>query len=163
MCGLFAWSSNNKDNWDPLNKFKFELLGIEMDSRGGDGCGIAYDSTICKSEKVKKFEEIWRTRSSAIPNDLKFPVIIGHDRKASVGEKSYENTQPIFFEEKDDENDIPVILAHNGTLLNHEELYKKHNSEIHYKLDTSKMSDSQMLALLLNKVCLLYTSPSPRD
>jgi len=152
MCGLWGFSSTNKKNWDPLNRFKFELLGIQMDSRGGDGCGIAYDGFVLKSEEIKKFDDLFRI-NDLMPISLKYPAIIGHDRKASVGEKSYENTQPIFFTEKGNaEDEISSILAHNGTLYNHQELYDKHKAEIHYGLDTSKMSDSQMLALLIEKV-----------
>ena len=32
-CGLFARLSNEKE-WDALSRFKFQLLGVEMDSRG---------------------------------------------------------------------------------------------------------------------------------
>lgn len=148
-CGLFGWTSSNKDNWNALKKFKFEMLGVEMDARGGDGTGIAYDNVICKSETIKKFDEFWR--GDNVPGILKHPVIVGHDRKASVGIKSYDNTQPICFMGKD-KRVVTSILAHNGTLHNHEDLFKKHKAEIHYGLDTSQMSDSQMLALLIDKV-----------
>lgn len=148
-CGLFGWASSSKDNWNALKKFKFEMLGVEMDARGGDGTGIAYDNLICKSEVIKKFDDFWRGNN--VPGSLKYPTIIGHDRKASVGIKSYDNTQPICFVNKD-KRAVKSILAHNGTLHNHEELFKKHKAEIHYGLDTSQMSDSQMLALLLDKV-----------
>jgi predicted glutamine amidotransferase len=149
FCGLFAWSSTRKKNWNKLAKFKFELLGVEMDARGGDGCGISYDNYVNKSEKVKKFNDFWRF--DRVPKELTHPAIIGHDRKASVGAQSYENTQPIFFPDTK-EDPISSILAHNGTLYNHEELYKKHKAEAHFKLDTSKMSDSQMLALLIERI-----------
>ena len=147
-CGLFGFSSTNARNWNALTRFKFEVLGVEMDARGGDGCGIAYDNMVDKSEEIKKFDDFWR--SDRIPALLEHSAIIGHDRKASVGSKSYDNTQPIFFPETTDP--ISNILAHNGTLCNHEELYKKHKAEAHFGLDISKMSDSQMLALLIERI-----------
>jgi len=33
MCGLFARLSSEKE-WDALSRFKFQLLGVEMDARG---------------------------------------------------------------------------------------------------------------------------------
>lgn len=147
-CGLFAFSSTNAQNWNTLTRYKFEVLGVENDVRGGDGCGISYDNLVDKSEEVKKFDDFWRL--DRVPSLLEYPVIIGHDRKASVGAKTYDNTQPIFFPGETDP--IGSILAHNGTLLNHEELYKKHKAEAHFGLDTSKMSDSQMLALLIERI-----------
>ena len=147
-CGLFGFSSNSPDKWNALTRFKFELLGVEMDSRGHDGTGIAYDNMVDKSEIIKNFDDFWRL--DRVPSLLKYPAIIGHDRKASVGIQSYENTQPIFFPDTTDP--IGGILAHNGTLYNHEELYKKHEAEAHFGLDTSKMSDSQMLALLIERI-----------
>ena len=147
-CGLFAFSSTNAQNWNALTKYKFEVLGVENDVRGGDGVGIAYDNQVDKSEEIKKFDDFWRM--NRVPSTLEHPVIIGHDRKASVGAKTYDNTQPIFFPDTTDP--IGSILAHNGTLFNHEELYKKHKAEAHFGLDTSRMSDSQMLALLIERI-----------
>lgn len=148
MCGIWAMSSANKKGWNSLTRWKFQTLGVEMDSRGGDGCGIAFDNMVHKSEDVPKFDEFWR--NEWVPKNLDYPVIIGHDRKASVGGKTFENTQPICF--VDNKSPICSIVAHNGTLYNHKELYKKHKAEAHYELDTTLMSDSQMLTLLIDRV-----------
>lgn len=149
-CGLFGWSSTNKNNWTPLNKFKFEVLGMQMDTRGGDGCGIAYDNVVDKSSVIKLFDDFWR--AGRVPDELQHPSILGHDRKASVGDKTYENTQPIFFQFKD-KTAVFSILAHNGTLFNHKALYEKHKLEVHYdETDVKNMSDSQVLALLIERV-----------
>ena len=149
MCGIFSWSSIDKKNWTPLNKFKFEVLGVEMDSRGGDGCGIAYDNTVVKSIEHKKFDDFWRT--DYVPDELEYPIIIGHDRRASIGAKTIDNTQPICFDFK--ENQIYSRLAHNGTIYNHKELYEKHKLEAHYsETDIQTMSDSQVLCILLERV-----------
>ena len=34
MCGIWAYSGKN------FNKYKFNILGIFNDSRGGDSCGL---------------------------------------------------------------------------------------------------------------------------
>jgi hypothetical protein len=122
---------------------------MEMDSRGGDGCGIAYDNLICKTEEVKKFNDFWR--QDPVPDILDQPVIMGHDRRASVGAKTYNNTQPIFFPESESVK-ICSILSHNGTLYNHEELLRKYKAHIGFEKELDKMSDSQMLAILIEKV-----------
>jgi predicted glutamine amidotransferase len=150
MCGIFAWSAKTKDKWTPLAKFKFSILGMEMDARGGDGCGIAWDGYIRKSEAIKKFDDFWRTENN-VPSKLEFPSIMGHDRKASVGGKTYDNTQPIFFEGTKDDP-ICSILSHNGTLYNHKELLRKYNAQKGYESQIDTMSDSQILTLLIEKV-----------
>lgn len=144
-CGIWGFSSKFKKNWNGLNRFKFELLGVEMDSRGGDGCGIAYDNMVHKSHKARKFDEFWR--QGHVPTTLEYPCILGHDRRASVGAQSFENTQPIYFA------DSISILAHNGTLTNHKEMYEKHKIEAHFEnTDITTMSDSQVFALLLERL-----------
>jgi hypothetical protein len=69
-CGIWGFSSKRKDGWNALSRWKFQTLGVEMDSRGGDGCGIAFDNTVHKSENILKFDEFWR--SEYVPNTLKF-------------------------------------------------------------------------------------------
>ena len=151
MCGIFGFTSNNKDNWTALNRFKFQILGVEMDARGGDSTGIAYDNIVVKSHEIKLFNDFWRN-SDNIPKSLQFPAIIGHDRKSSVGGNTYENAQPIFFQ-FDEANHVESILAHNGTISNYRELYEKHKLQVHYsETEIAAMSDSQVLALLLHKV-----------
>lgn len=148
-CGLFGFSSTKAGNWNQLKKFKFEMLGVDMDARGGDGCGVAFDNEVIKSAEIKKFDDFWRT--GVVPDKLKKSMIIGHDRKASIGEKTFENTQPICFNFQ--ETKTAAILAHNGTIWNHKELYEKHKLELHYdETDIKTMSDSQVLALLLERV-----------
>jgi len=142
MCGLFARLSNEKE-WDALSRFKFQLLGVEMDARGGDGCGIAFDGVVIKGANPKKFDDFWRLDN--VPETLDHNAIIGHDRKASVGAQTLENTQPICF------SDLSTILAHNGTVYNYKEMYAAHKIKDHYDYDITGMSDSQVIGLLMER------------
>lgn len=141
-CGLFARLSNEKE-WNELSRFKFQLLGVEMDSRGGDGCGIAFDGVVIKGANPKKFDDFWRLDN--VPETLDHNAIIGHDRKASVGAQTLENTQPICF------SDLSTILAHNGTVYNYKEMYAAHRIKDHYDYDITGMSDSQVIGLLMER------------
>lgn len=142
MCGLFCRLSSEKE-WDALSRFKFQLLGVEMDARGGDGCGIAFDGVVIKGANPKKFDNFWRLDN--VPTTLDHNAIIGHDRKASVGAQTLENTQPICFD------DLSTILAHNGTVYNYKEMYAAHKIKDHYDYDITGMSDSQVIGLLMER------------
>ena len=151
-CGIWGFSSTDASKWDNLARFKFSILGMENDTRGGDGTGIAYDMLVHKTIAPKKFDDWWRTKD-VVPESLTHPVIMGHDRKASVGSLSFENTQPIVFEYSGKGNTVQGILAHNGTIYNYKSLYEKHKIEAHYEdVDIKTMSDSQVLCLLLEKL-----------
>lgn len=109
----------------------------------GDGCGIAYDSTVVKGVNPKKFDDFWR--QDKVPYKIKNNAIIGHDRKASVGAQTLENTQPICFE------GLNTILAHNGTISNFKEMYDAHRIKDHFDYNIVGMSDSQVMGLLMEK------------
>lgn len=142
MCGLFGYVS--KDNkWDELNRWKFQMLGVANDDRGGDGCGIAFDGTVIKGAVPKKFDDFWR--GDNVPHELSTSAIIGHDRKASVGAQTFENTQPICFES------MNTILAHNGTIYNFKEMHASHKVKDHFDNDIVGMSDSQVMCMLIEK------------
>lgn len=142
MCGLFAYVS--KDNeWTELRRWKFQMLGVANDDRGGDGCGIAFDGIVIKGATPKKFDEFWRLDN--VPYELEMPAIIGHDRKASVGAQTLENTQPICFD------NMNTILAHNGTVYNYKEMHASHKVKDHFDNDIVGMSDSQVMCMLIEK------------
>lgn len=141
-CGLFAWNGRYPSNF---NISKFKILGIFNDDRGGDSCGVYANNSIEKGiNNISKFKNFWKEYD--FNNTKEAKVVIGHARKASVGNVSHENAQPIGVSFKTSKGGKKgLILAHNGTLTNHEELAEK------YKLNIEKLStDSQVLAYLLH-------------
>ena len=157
-CGLFGFigDKGKNVNWGMLN-----LLGVFNDPRGGDACGLFFnnnrevgtltDSYYAKFIKEKSFEFFTQT-----------PLVLGHTRKASIGNKTEAHAQPVIFKSKDEvsqhlfktnkklqeirdsypkkripKNDILFAGTHNGTLRNYEELGKDFKiSDIDDKTDS---------------------------
>lgn len=143
MCGIFGWIGNKPKDFDSI---KFNILGNYNDNRGGDSCGIYYNKNTIKGiDTESKYRDL--VFNYELHNHIKLeqPVIIGHTRKASVGEVSVTNIQPVVIYENDDETSNPLIIqAHNGTITNIEELAEK------YKISTvKKESDSITLAKII--------------
>lgn len=105
MCGIFGWQ------WKPSSMPSAEkrhtlaaLLGMFNDDRGGDSWGwyapiankIYHDMGLCQG----------LARHLAV-----HPNIIAHTRKATVGEKTLENSHPFVMGK--------IIGAHNGGVWNH--------------------------------------------
>ena len=97
-------------------KFILKILAYENQIRGGDSVGFAAfnpDSKpyVLKSlnkvesvfQEVKNFDKIYEKQ-----------IVIGHVRKASLGEKNNDNIHPFIYKH--------IVLAHNGTIANIEEL-----------------------------------------
>lgn len=144
MCGIFGWIGNN-----PKKNFsidKFNILGLYNDSRGGDSCGRVWNTVEYSknASNCKKYEELVLKYVNPEINDNSY-YVLGHTRKASVGNVNLENAQPVIL--TNNKNEPYFILLHNGTLLNHEELAKK------YKVPIKKTyTDSKIFAKLLAKV-----------
>jgi glucosamine 6-phosphate synthetase-like amidotransferase/phosphosugar isomerase protein len=94
MCGIFAWSGSKPELF---NKSKFDILGIYNDSRGGDSCGVSTDGEIYYgvTTNCKKYSQFLFEKNYLLPN--KFPTVIGHTRKSSVGSVNTENAHPFGF------------------------------------------------------------------
>jgi len=143
MCGIFGWIGNKPKDFDSI---KFNILGNYNDTRGGDSCGIYYNrNTIKGINSESKYRDL--VFNYELHNHIKLeqPIIIGHTRKASVGEVSVTNIQPVIIYENDDETSNPLIIqAHNGTITNIEELAEKYKIPI-----AKKESDSIILAKII--------------
>lgn len=143
-CGIFAWVGKDIKYF---RKDLFNILGLYNDSRGGDGCGIYFDDSWTKGSGVNsKYEKLIPTYD--LHNTLKlkkYPVIIGHDRKTSVGTSIIENIQPTVI--IDDTDAVVYVQAHNGTIGNYTELAKKYNIDL-----TTGESDSVAMAKLIQAV-----------
>lgn len=143
-CGIFAWVGKD------IKYFRrdlFNILGMYNDSRGGDSCGVYFDDMWYKGiGTTAKYEKL--IPEFDLHNTLKLkinPVIIGHDRKVSVGSNTLVNTQPVILADKD--QNIGYVHAHNGTIGNYEELAKKHNVILE-----NNESDSIAIAKLIDLI-----------
>ena len=136
-CGIFAWTgdSNKKFNWD-----KFNILGIYNDNRGGDSCGrVSGDYKEYGLGKDADYHH-FITKTQNFP--VRERMMIGHDRKASPGYAiNLDNAQPIVLEE---DGEVTFVMAHNGTILNIDDLKKKYNIEAPFG-----KSDSYILAKII--------------
>ena len=146
-CGIFAWVGKDTKFF---RRDLFNILGMYNDSRGGDACGIYFDDDWYKGIGTSaKYEKL--IVSYNLHNTLKlkkYPVIIGHDRKVSVGYMNIENAQPVVLvNNRDEEEEVVYVQAHNGTITNYRDLAKKHNIIVE-----AGESDSITLARLIDKV-----------
>ena len=140
MCGLYG-IINSKPA--PFHREIFTVLGIANDRRGGDSCGIFIDGKVEYGIGKQALFENFFWDSNLLNNTVNCQIVLGHDRKASVGAVTLEKAHPILI--KNDKGNTDFVLIHNGTLHNYEDLAEKYISDIDY----SKLSDSQVLALIL--------------
>ena len=94
MCGIAAWAGENPKYF---NKYKFDILGIFNDSRGGDSCGISTDGEIYYGLTTldKKYKDFLVEKNYLVPK--KIPIVIAHTRKSSVGVINMHNAHPFGF------------------------------------------------------------------
>ena len=136
MCGIFGFIGQQQK---PFDKRAFVTLGVANDARGGDSCGIFIDGQYEYGvDKLKLFSDFWY-ESKLIKNTKSATIVLGHDRKASVGGVKAELAQPVII---NGENGPEFVLIHNGTMVNHTALAKKYLPD----MDTAHMSDSQIMA-----------------
>ena len=143
MCGLFGYISKNpkKFNWD-----KFNILGFENDSRGGDSIGRVINNNVERWVNDKSTKTLYRDYVVRFKNpDIKnIKIALGHTRKASVGKASIDLAQPVVLPVNLENGDVgSFIMIHNGTLYNHEELAEKYN------VSHKDVSDSMVLAEII--------------
>ena len=140
MCGLYGIINREKTTF---RRDVFTILGIANDRRGGDSCGVFIDGEVEYGIGKNALFEDFFWNSKLINNTEKCQIVLGHDRKASVGAVTVEKAHPILI--KNNKGEVDFVLIHNGTLHNYESLAKKYIPDI----DCSKYSDSQVLALIL--------------
>lgn len=145
MCGMMSVIPNgDKISTENLNAY-LRILGYAQDKRGGDGSGIFYitdqEAYIAKNYNEPVIGQLPTTVDVTLKKlikdekpDLKgLSILLAHSRKTTIGINSEENTQPIV--------NNHIVLIHNGTVTNWEQLAKK------YKLAVS--SDSNLFAAYL--------------
>ena len=132
MCGIFGYSGNN------FNKYKFNILGLFNDSRGGDSCGVFIGNKDKKqlaygSDKTKLYSDFIASGVELDFNDVNFAL--GHCRKASVGGIGHAQAQPVVIRDAND--NIVFVMIHNGTLVNYKELADKYGVDyLHTETDS---------------------------
>lgn len=142
MCGIYGFVGCKKQ---PVDLVKFITLGVENDERGGHGCGIFVDGRLEYGNVTDKYFEAFYDKSNVLKECKEAEVMLGHDRKASVGGVSNEKLQPVTI--TNDNGDVDFVLLHNGTINNHTELAAKYLSMS--KEDSDKLTDSQIMARII--------------
>jgi hypothetical protein len=142
-CGIFAWTGTSSDKFSP---FMFNVLGVYNDTRGGDSTGVYFNRgdirgihTESRYETLVKNHKLHTTLKPG-----KWPIVIGHCRKASVGTINEINIQPALIRDASKSNKLVYVQAHNGTITNHKDLAKKYNISV-----TAEESDSITLSKLI--------------
>lgn len=147
-CGIWSFVGKNPKDF---NLYKFMVLGIKNDPRGGDAAGMVIDNTIFHETHVE-FNQL--IKKYKVPEPKRYPIVLGHTRKASNGGKLIEYTQPFVI---NNSKKILGIGCHNGTINNNEELIKKYKvpEKFSYKKETELISyvpnDTQILFYILIK------------
>ena len=132
MCGIMAYNGNN------FNKYKFNILGLFNDSRGGDSCGVFIGNKDKKQlayghDKTKLYADFIASGVEIDFNNVNFAL--GHCRKASVGGIGAAQAQPVVI--KDENDNIVFTMIHNGTLINYKELAIKYGVDfLHTETDS---------------------------
>jgi hypothetical protein len=145
-CGIFAWTGVSSDKFSP---FLFNVLGVYNDTRGGDSCGVYFNKGSITGIKTEaKYEKLVKTKKlHTTIKPGKYPIVIGHCRKASVGTVSEMNVQPTLLRDSTKNDKLVYVQAHNGTITNQRELATKYDIKIE-----KDESDSIVLSKLINKV-----------
>lgn len=129
MCGIFAWSGKDIKKF---NKDKFDKLGIFNIERGKDSCGVSFDGEVYYGLNGEKLYSKFIVNREIKP--IKYPVVIGHTRQASIGNIVNEKNAHPFGFGTNSEGNYEFIGCHNGTLYNHKDLassFKIETSETH--------------------------------
>lgn len=130
MCGIFGWSGRNPASFD-FNKYN--ILGIMNEQRGKHSCGVTIDGEIYIGvDKNKLYRDF--IISTPLDKPVKYPVVIGHTRHATVGALNEVNAHPFGFGNMNNNNDYKFIGVHNGSLTNYYDLAKKRNIETSEKI-----------------------------
>ena len=137
MCGICALISKS-------NHISFEIYDclVALQHRGQDAAGIA----ICDSKvyNMRKGNGLVRDifNNTNLINLFGF-MGIGHTRYPTAGGASPKEAQPLYVP-----SPYGLLLAHNGTLVNAEELKEKLNTK--YKIHINSCSDSEILLNILS-------------
>jgi amidophosphoribosyltransferase len=138
MCGLYGIYAPGKE------VAKLTYLGLfALQHRGQESAGIS----VARGQQLythKAMGLVPQVFNEEILSTLQGDLAIGHVRYSTTGSSRIENAQPLEFTV----NDIPVVLAHNGNLVNADSLRALLESE-GFKFSTT--SDTEIIAALFKK------------
>ena len=142
-CGIGGYIGNN------FNKYKFNILGLYNDTRGGDSCGVFVGKDDNKSvyyghDKTKLYKNFVESGGLKDVNLESPDFALLHCRKASVGGVSLATAQPVVI--RDGLGKVVFSMIHNGTLVNYKELADKYH--VPYNLNET---DSQIFCKTVYK------------
>lgn len=140
MCGIFGFAGKLGNH--EFNVLKFAMLGAVNDTRGGDSAGAFIDGECEYGIGDEKLFANFATKNKFLKDYKGVSVqhALGHCRKASVGAKTIREAQPVCVpNEEGDRTDL--VMVHNGTLLNHDELKDKYLAKV-----PDYFTDSQIFA-----------------
>ena len=157
MCGIFGFAGKLGNH--EFNVLKFAMLGAVNDTRGGDSAGAFIDGECEYGIGDEKLFADFATKNKFLKDYKGVSVqhALGHCRKASVGAKTIREAQPVCVpNEEGDRTDL--VMVHNGTLLNHDELKDKYLAKV-----PDYFTDSQIFAnvVWLRLECKNLTNPTP--
>lgn len=120
MCGLYGYSGAKRPD-----RAKLVILGMWNQIRGTDSCGVFSNNTLIRSAEgaEKKFSN-WAVKNE-IPIGKNNFSVIGHVRNASVGKINESSAHPYPYVNQDNQDEILMAFAHNGTVKNWVELVKR--------------------------------------
>lgn len=142
MCGIYGFVGLKKK---PIDFTTFLNLGVINDARGGHGCGIFVDGQVEYGSSKDKYFETFYPKSNLLNTVSEAQIIVGHNRKASIGGIDDSKLQPVII--RNESGNVDFVLMHNGTLLNHEDLALKYLSMS--AEESKKYTDSQIMAKII--------------
>lgn len=116
MCGLFGWQISPEALEQGDLHTLAAVLSYNAEWRGDDSWGV------CKldSSGLSIVKEAGSIKKTCRIKSILAPQVIGHTRKATVGDRTKENAHPFHIGD--------IIGAHNGHVYDHSELNKKNNT-----------------------------------
>lgn len=116
-CGLVGYNGSV-----PPNQLALRILGKFNEARGTHSCGVSSDFEIKVGVgKLATFSDFSNTLDELVTNETTNNVII-HTRKATVGAHTVDNAHPFGFGGEEDSEVFDFVGAHNGSLIDWEEL-----------------------------------------
>lgn len=143
MCGIFGFSGKAGER---VNLHKLMVLGLFNESRGKDACGYYYNGFIDKGVFTNANFHKFISENKLISGSLECSVFMGHTRKATCGQYTYEGAHPHII--NDD-----YVQTHNGVIKNVWPLCTKYNIE-HKNMFVDSIGLAQLIAKIGPKTVL---------